>query len=173
MPGLIGLPRSPAPPLRREESRMQRTCFRCKQTKLLEEFAISRKKSQGRDYICKICSSAYRYEKLKRRGVKQIRSQVAKEGNRIAVAKFREKHPERIISAQIVARALKHGELVRPDKCSKCGKIGQVESHHPDYSKPLEVQWLCTACHGDTRIKRRWLIRWPSTVFVAASAGRN
>ena len=28
----------------------------------------------------------------------------------------------------------------------KCGSY-DVEKHHPDYSKPLEVIWLCRPCH--------------------------
>lgn len=39
------------------------------------------------------------------------------------------------------------GELVKPDKCSECGTEGRIDGHHEDYSKPLEVMWLCGECH--------------------------
>ena len=29
--------------------------------------------------------------------------------------------------------------------CKECGKPAQM--HHEDYSKPLEVTWLCRRCH--------------------------
>jgi ribosomal protein S27AE len=44
--------------------------------------------------------------------------------------------------------ALKTGKLIRPKECSKCGRSKMlVQAHHEDYSKPLEVTWLCHWCH--------------------------
>lgn len=40
------------------------------------------------------------------------------------------------------------GKVNKPDACSVCGKGGRIEAHHKDYSKPFEVLWLCTSCHG-------------------------
>lgn len=31
--------------------------------------------------------------------------------------------------------------------CQDCGGPGQV-MHHPDYSRPLAIIWLCEPCHG-------------------------
>jgi hypothetical protein len=33
-----------------------------------------------------------------------------------------------------------------PQPCEVCGAT-KVEKHHPDYSKPLEVRWLCREHH--------------------------
>lgn len=46
-----------------------------------------------------------------------------------------------------VWRAIKKGKLVRAAGCVRCGGIGRVEAAHIDYSKPLEVIWLCPHCH--------------------------
>lgn len=43
--------------------------------------------------------------------------------------------------------AVKSGKLRKPTQCEICGKEAQTEGHHKDYSKPLEVQWLCPHCH--------------------------
>lgn len=43
--------------------------------------------------------------------------------------------------------AIKSGNLVRPECCTKCGERKKVQGHHRDYSKPLEVLWLCWTCH--------------------------
>lgn len=37
------------------------------------------------------------------------------------------------------------GALV-PLPCAVCG-AKKVQAHHHDYSRPLDVEWLCFACH--------------------------
>lgn len=44
------------------------------------------------------------------------------------------------------AWAIKSGKLTRLP-CESCGAT-KSEAHHEDYSKPLEVKWLCRKCHG-------------------------
>ncbi len=41
---------------------------------------------------------------------------------------------------------IKYG-LLSKKPCFGCGNI-KVQAHHEDYSKPLEIIWLCTSCHG-------------------------
>lgn len=55
----------------------------------------------------------------------------------------------------ILNRAVKKGEIV-PQACEECGSTTNVDGHHDDYSKPLEVHWLCRSCHAkkDGRIKK-------------------
>lgn len=53
-----------------------------------------------------------------------------------------------------VNKAVQAGRMIRPDNCTSCGGKGKIEGHHPDYNKPLEVQWLCAACHGKLRLIR-------------------
>ena len=45
--------------------------------------------------------------------------------------------------------AIRRGEVVRPTRCSRCGEQRKIHAHHPDYSRPLYVEWLCTLCHGE------------------------
>ncbi len=61
--------------------------------------------------------------------------------------KYRSDNPERARANEAIKRAVKSGRINRPVTCQKCGVSGKIEGHHPDYSKPLEVKWLCTKCH--------------------------
>lgn len=61
----------------------------------------------------------------------------------------------------LVSCAVKRGDLIKPDSCQECGNIGEIEAHHDDYNRPLDVRWLCLECHyglrspyGVTRIGR-------------------
>jgi len=64
-----------------------------------------------------------------------------------AVTKYRLKFPEKRQANIDVMNALHCGKLIRPDLCSVCDKTCIPEGHHPDYSKPLEVIWVCHDCH--------------------------
>jgi len=46
-----------------------------------------------------------------------------------------------------VRRAIGRGELIKPIECSSCLRVKPLDGHHDDYSKPLEVRWLCRRCH--------------------------
>lgn len=46
-----------------------------------------------------------------------------------------------------VSNAIRDGRLHR-QPCEKCGSE-RSDAHHADYSKPLEVQWLCRKHHGE------------------------
>ncbi len=54
------------------------------------------------------------------------------------------RHKERVHHK--VRAAIRDGRLKR-QPCQVCG-AENTEAHHPDYSKPLEVIWLCVPHHG-------------------------
>lgn len=55
----------------------------------------------------------------------------------------------------IVTAAIKSGELVRLP-CTICGDP-KSEWHHPDYSKPLYVIWLCRKHHAQAHREEKKL----------------
>jgi ribosomal protein S27AE len=68
-----------------------------------------------------------------------------REEHRIRQARYAARNPEKMRAYKRVYYALKTGKLQR-EPCEVCG-AEKVHAHHDDYSKPLEVRWLCTACH--------------------------
>lgn len=49
----------------------------------------------------------------------------------------------------MASKAIKQGKLKRSQCCESCNEIkSDIECHHIDYGKPLEVIWLCRTCHG-------------------------
>jgi hypothetical protein len=59
---------------------------------------------------------------------------------------YRSHHPTAAKAHDAVKRALKAGTLKRKN-CELCGSAENIHAHHDDYSKPLDVVWLCSACH--------------------------
>lgn len=62
-----------------------------------------------------------------------------------AVAKWKAEHKVETRAHKLVKRAIDTGRLIAKP-CEECGSE-VVEAHHDDYSKPLDVRWLCVAHH--------------------------
>lgn len=81
------------------------------------------------------------------------------EGKRVtqyARRKWEKKNPDIKSAHQKVRRAVKSGKLTR-EPCEVCGSE-IVHAHHDDYSKPLEVRWLCPHHHSveHSEYKHEW-----------------
>lgn len=71
------------------------------------------------------------------------------------VREFYARNPEKLHAQQLVAGALRRGQMVRARTCSACGVPCKADAHHPDYTRPLEVVWLCKKCHCAANAPRR------------------
>lgn len=67
--------------------------------------------------------------------------------------KYNEANPEKHQAHIILNNAMSSGKIVRKP-CEICG-CSKSEGHHEDYSKPLEVVWLCRKCHKNHHKERR------------------
>lgn len=66
---------------------------------------------------------------------------------RRAVARYRRRYPEKAHAHDTLCRAIQRGVIVK-QPCVVCGSI-KAEGHHSDYTKPLDVIWLCRKHHRD------------------------
>lgn len=78
---------------------------------------------------------------------KYIASEKGKEARKKAQNNYRERHREKLLAHNAVTYALKMGRIFK-HPCLVCG-VEKVEGHHPDYSRPLDVVWLCNPHHRE------------------------
>ena len=60
---------------------------------------------------------------------------------------WQEANAEKRAAHIATGNAIRDGKLT-PEPCERCGQAVGVQAHHEDYSKPLDVTWLCPPCHG-------------------------
>ncbi len=150
-----------------------RACKACGVEKPVELFADAQRAGDHKRPQCIDCRRAYdkvRLEALNRRRDceefrakrrvylrKHVRDTPASRARNVRhVVRYRAKYPEKALARMAVQKALSSGLLVRPEACSRCGSSHKsrkgyslIHGHHPDYSKPLEVVWLCVVCHNE------------------------
>ena len=62
---------------------------------------------------------------------------------------------EKVRARSAVGKAVSRGKMQKPAACSKCDRVGPVHGHHHDYSRPLDVRWLCVPCHWNKHLQER------------------
>lgn len=151
-------------------------CTKCKCVKPLAEFEIEKRRKSGYGPLCRLCANALNntYNALPRvrQRMKELRSRPEAHAKHIeglrqwyAANPHTGNHPRdkqrqaeynrsRSHSPEVRARkrfyaAISLGRITRPNNCSVCGKQCKPHGHHDDYSKPYDVLWVCTKCHGD------------------------
>jgi len=80
------------------------------------------------------------------------RTEAGKAAGRRAKRKYDAIYPDRIRANQAVRNAVRNGRLIKTP-CSVCGSRYRIHGHHEDYSKLLEVIWLCPKHHKDRHRK--------------------
>jgi hypothetical protein len=61
-------------------------------------------------------------------------------------ANWTARNPEKRAAQILLNSAVAAGKVTR-QPCEVCGSTYRVHGHHEDYSKPLEVHWLCPTHH--------------------------
>ena len=137
-----------------------KTCRRCGKTKPLDQFVANPHRRDGHTGQCKVCRNevvliwkrahpeAVTAQRQRYRVSAKVRGKFVKP----LVKDWEQKNPERLRVAgrarAIVRWAVLKGRLIRPERCEQCGRVAKVHGAHHDYSKPLDVRWLCPVCHG-------------------------
>ena len=158
-------------------------CFKCGAVKETTEFYKHPQMSDGFLGKCKECtkkdSSKRRADNLescqaydRARCMQPQRVELRRKVSKARVAdgrqaesqrRYKDNHPDRYITHNTLHNAKRDGKIYQPKECSECGiETKNLEAHHEDYSKPLDVKWLCIPCHGEKRRK------YPKMVYKVA-----
>lgn len=70
-----------------------------------------------------------------------------KEKVRGSTSRYRRKYTDKTKAHWAVSNALRRGDLIKMP-CEVCGD-SEVDGHHEDYTKQLEVNWLCRIHHHE------------------------
>lgn len=132
-------------------SEMNKNCFKCGELKPMDSFYKHEAMADGHLNKCKECTKkdVRTHRGLNAESVRaydRARSSLPhrRDKNRELSARFREASPERRKAQVILGNAVRSGK-VQKLPCFVCGE--KAEAHHPDYSAPLDVVWLCPAHH--------------------------
>ena len=139
-----------------------RQCCECGEVKALSEYYASYRSR------CKDCVKAQakrnRLQKLdhyqaydRQRGnlphrvearLAYQKTEAGKSASYKASVRWKRLNPVKRAAHVAVYDAVRFGKLKR-QACEVCGATKSVCAHHDDYSKPLDVRWLCRQCHAD------------------------
>ncbi len=145
---------------------LTKTCNTCGVEKPLSEYHRDRHKRDGWAGICKACRipQEREYYGQNREAVltkqrlyygRNRESLLAKDRayyrrNRSKLLArdraWKKSRPEVARAGALVQAAVARGRL-HQGPCEGCGSRARIDAHHDDYSKPLDVRWLCRSCH--------------------------
>ncbi len=81
------------------------------------------------------------------------RAWYAKNGRRRSVndaeklLEWQQEHPDRIRMQTHLRVDVYRGKIIKPEECSRCGRICRIHAHHTDYEHYTHIIWLCASCH--------------------------
>jgi hypothetical protein len=144
-------------------------CFKCLEFKDIDDFYKHSKMADGHLNKCKTCSQKDCSDRIKIKSLDRDwilkeklrcriksnlnRKSLTKEEKKQSQDKYCEKYPEKLLAHRAVYKAIKNGNLIKLT-CEICGEI-KSEAHHDDYSKPLDIRWLCDYDHKQFHIQQR------------------
>lgn len=145
-----------------------KTCIRCAVKRDLGSFYKHKGMADGHLNVCIDCTKARviahrnanidrireydkqrgKTEKRKLASKQYFQTEAGKQSRAKAVKRWRENNPLKYAAHILLNNALRSGSVVKQSNCALCWEQTKVEAHHEDYTKPLDVLWLCSGCHS-------------------------
>lgn len=127
-------------------------CKSCDASKSETEFYDQPNCERGKMQVCKECHKARM--RARSRTNPKVQAYDRARPNKAArlqrqteyTKRWRAENPDAYKAHTAVGNAVRDGKLKKLP-CEFCGDE-KVHAHHKDYSKPLDVIWLCAKCHN-------------------------
>jgi hypothetical protein len=130
-------------------------CNRCGLSKPTTEFIRNARMKDGLLNQCKACRqlAQSKRERIRTPETRAAERQYLRdyrrrnpEAKRLNNLRYQQRYPDKARAHRLLNEAVLRGEVERKP-CEVCGSTN-AQGHHDDYSKPLEVRWLCPVHHA-------------------------
>jgi len=135
-------------------------CFKCKIEKPLSDFYEHSQMGDGHLGKCKDCAkqdaalNRINNPRVREYDRERAKNPERKKANMENLRKRRREDPRKMRAYNNVKRTVRSGKILKL-KCIVCGNE-QVQGHHEDYDKPLDVIWLCQKHHDARHLELGW-----------------
>lgn len=134
-------------------TRYWKRCPGCGEERIIADFYRNASNPDGLQGRCKACSRAmnrasYRKHAAVRRAhdIERYRNDPIRRASvNSRIRDMTKKYPERAAARHAINNAV-HSGKIRRMPCEVCGSK-KSQGHHEDYSRPLQVRWLCQQHH--------------------------
>ncbi len=131
-----------------------KVCLDCGVRRMAKSFSPHGRRLGGLNVVCRKCQeirTAVVKARAKARAAAYDKIRSKDKSRKLAMAKgkreWRLRFPERKRAHYLLGNAVRDGRIIK-QPCRKCGSK-KSEAHHPDYMKPLDVEWLCLKHHRE------------------------
>ena len=131
-------------------TRWTKRCARCGEDRPRADFRKNSTLPGGLQAYCRPCQAAWKRE-WREANPEKARARGRRERARRQARGYTPKPKDRVEhnARARISKALLRGHMERPDICPKCERSDSpIQAHHDDYSKPLDIEWLCARCHS-------------------------
>lgn len=128
-----------------------KTCISCNEIKPIVDFYSHKGMKDGHLNKCKDCVKSYEIKRrrdndyVREYDRKRAKNPERKEKSARVTKEWRKNNPDGYKAHNAISNGIRSGKIVKK-ACEICGSK-KTHAHHEDYSKPLEVRWLCPLHH--------------------------
>jgi predicted transposase YbfD/YdcC len=112
----------------------------CSKCKIKKDYSNFYKRNEGKKIrwrsLCKNC--------IRKTGKKYNKTN----GKKISSTKWKKQNKEKIRAQWTVENNLRARKLIK-ESCGRCRSTKNIHAHHEDYSRPLNIVWLCAKHHKE------------------------